>query len=104
VLAVAGGPAVPGSGGGHRKFSGLLKRPLVGTRHGAIYTSRFRRGSSLAWIIRVHFYCNCRYAAATGGLAAQLVSVPQKSTPSALAAPSACFAWRLRSFATNRHG
>src|SRR3989441_980586 len=104
VLAVAEVPEVTGFGGGHRKIAGLLKRPLFGTRHGAIYTIRFRRGSSLAWIIREHFYCNCGYAAATGGLAAQLVSVPQKSTPSALAAPSACFAWRLRSFATNRHG
>src|SRR2546427_1277433 len=46
VLAVAELPEVTGVGGGHRKIAGLLKRPLFGTRHGAIYTIRFRRGSS----------------------------------------------------------
>jgi len=56
----------------------------------------------LALIIHERFYCNREYAAATGGLAAQSVTVLLMSTPPSLAAPSARFARRLRGFVTNR--
>jgi hypothetical protein len=69
--------------------------------------------STIALIIHERFYCNHRYAAATGlaagfphpsGQARRSVGRHTVSSmPSFLAAPRARLAWRLGSFVTNRH-